>query len=157
MAVLLTDAVIERLVAEPKSLPADYRQRVKVKPKRGHKESELDVKGAEGSEFRLILRQASANPLDFSVILAYLVPQTNRVFRLCRYNGRHGEHTNRLEGQTFYDLHIHKATERYQESGFDEDAFAEPTGRYSDLDGAVECILAECGFVLPPDSQRRLF
>ena len=157
MPIVLTDSEITRLVAEQKPLPPDYRDRIEVRAKRGHKESELDLKGAGGSEFRLIVRQASANPLDFSVILAYLVPKTNRAFRLRRYNGKHGEHTNRLERETFYCPHIHRATERYQDSGFHEDAFAEPTDRYADLEGAVECLLEDCGFVLPHDSQNRLF
>ncbi|WHZ28147.1 MAG: hypothetical protein OJF51_002945 [Nitrospira sp.] len=57
MAIRLNDAEISRLLAERKPLPPDYRERIQTKPKRGHKERELDVKGADGSEFRLILRQ----------------------------------------------------------------------------------------------------
>jgi len=33
------------------------------------------------------------------------------------------------------------ATERYQEIGNREDAYAEPTGRYSDICGALQCLL----------------
>ena len=42
-----------------------------LKPKHGHKERELDVTGVHGSQFRIILRESIANPLGFSVILAY--------------------------------------------------------------------------------------
>ena len=57
MAMRLSQAEISRLLAEHKPLPPDYRERIQTKPKRGHKERELDVKGSDKSEFRLILRQ----------------------------------------------------------------------------------------------------
>jgi hypothetical protein len=153
MPVLLSDDEIQRLINEPKPLTPNYRDRIHLKPKRGHKEAELDLEGVQGSAFRLILRQSMGNPLDFSVILAYCVPQTNVTFRLRRYNGKSHEHTNKLEGNRFYDFHIHQATRRYQEAGFGEDAYAEPTDRYADFQGALRCILANCGFELLPNSQ----
>ena len=51
----------------------------------------------------------SFNPLDFSVILAWLPPQSSTTFRLCRYNGKSHEHTNALEGNRFYDFHVTKS------------------------------------------------
>ena len=129
-----------------------------MKVKRGHKERELDVVGATGSEFRLILRQSEFNPLDFSVILAYRPPTTTPLFRLRRYNGRSHEHTNSLEDQRFYDFHIHRATERYQdESGFREDSFAEPSSRFADFAGAVRCMIEDCAFERPVSDQTTLF
>jgi hypothetical protein len=157
MAVQFTDREIAALIAERKELPSDYQQLIQTKARRGHKESELDVVGAKGSEFRLILRQSSVNSFDFSVILAYRVPKSNVLFRLRRYNGKHGEHTNTLEGQTFYDYHVHMATERYQESGLREDTYAEPTDRYADFGGAVKCLIEDCKFVLPRGLQSSLF
>ena len=100
----LSDSEIAALLREQKVLPADYAKKMAAKPKRGHSESELDLRGEDSSEFRI-------NPLDFSVILAYRIPESNQVFRLRRYNGRSHEHTNPLEGETFYDFHIHMATE----------------------------------------------
>jgi hypothetical protein len=90
----LTDAEIDALLAEPKRLPEGFRDRLAVRQKRGHQEAELEVQGDEGSEFRVIVRRSSLNPLDFSVILAYVVPNSNRVIRLRRYNGRSHHHTN---------------------------------------------------------------
>lgn len=58
------------------------------------------------------------------------------------------EHTNRIEGDTFFGFHIHTATERYQNLGLDEDAYAEPTDRYANLSGAMECMIKDCGFIL---------
>ena len=74
-------------------------------------------------------------------------------FRLCRYNGKSHEHSNSLESQKFYDFHVHRATARYQQAGSREDSFAEPTDRYNDLDGAVRCLIQDCGFQLPNNHQ----
>ncbi|HEX8949558.1 MAG TPA: hypothetical protein VF790_11380 [Dissulfurispiraceae bacterium] len=139
-------------MSEQKPLPRDYRERIETKPKRGHKKRELDITGAAKSEFRLILRQSDFNPLDFSVILAYRAPKSNQLFRLRRYRrykGKSHEHTNTIEGQTFYDFHIHMATDRYQDAGLREDWFAEPTERYADFHGAVQCMMKDCGFDPP--------
>ena len=157
MAVSLTDAEIAALIAEVKPLPDDYRQRIQTRPKRGHRERELDVSGVSGSEFRLILRESSLNPLDFSVILTWLPPQSNTPFRLCRYSGKSHEHTNTLESERFYDFHVHRATERYQQSGLREDSFAEPTTRYQDFASALQCLIQDCGFQFPANHQSGLF
>ena len=107
MAVLYTDDEIEALVGERKPLPADWQDRARLKAKRGHEEQALDFSGDVRTRFRLILRKSRINRLDFSIILAVLVPQSTQVFRLRRYNGRSHEHTNRIENETFYDFHIH--------------------------------------------------
>ena len=135
-----SDAEIARLISEPKQLPPDWRTRLNMRPKRGHKEQQLDIAGALGSEFRIILRLSNVNPLDFSAILAVRIPQSNRFFRLRRYNGKSHEHTNQIEGYTFYDFHIHTATQRYQDIGEREDTYAETTDRYSDLTEAIGCV-----------------
>ena len=157
MAATYTDQEIESLVQERKALPADWRTRTRMVPKRGHHERHLDITGDGGTEFRVILRQSIINVLDFSVILAVRVPQTNQVFRLRRYNGRSHEHTNHIEGGSFYDFHIHLATERYQELGPREDAYAEPTGRYDSFQDAVRCLLADAHFAVAPEPQGDLF
>jgi len=115
------------------------------------------VKGAEGSDFRVILRQSLINPLDFSVILVYRPPKSNQLFRLRRYNGKSHEHTNSIEGETFYDFHVHEATERYQEIGGREDTYAQTTSRFSNLHQAVSCMFHDCGFETPFDPQMKLF
>ena len=157
MPTFLKDTEIAALIAERKPLPQDYRTRIQTKPKRGHQERELDVTGAQGTKFRVILRQSSLNALDFSIILAYVPPQSTALFRLCRFNGKSHEHTNKLESNTFYDFHIHRATERYQQSGLREDSFAEPTHRFQDFASAVRCLIQDCAFELPPNDQPELF
>ncbi len=117
MADFLSDQEVHALLAEEKRLPADYSHRFVLKLKRGHGEFELDLDGVDGSAFRVVTRRSNFNLLDFSVILAYRAPGSNQVLRLKRYNGKSHEHTNPIERQTFYDFHIHTATERYQRSG----------------------------------------
>ena len=77
MAMRLTDSEIQSLLGEQKNLPPDYLQRLRTKPKSGHEERELDLKGINGSDFRLILRKSMYNVFDFSVVLAYCVPGSN--------------------------------------------------------------------------------
>jgi hypothetical protein len=157
MDAVLSDEEIERLLKERKPLPEDYRQKIAVRPKRGHKERDLELQGADGSDFRIILRQSFYNTLDFSIILSFRPPHSNRLFRLRRYNGKSHEHTNPIEGSTFYDFHIHQATERYQMIGAREDTFAEPTNKFSDLNEAISCMIDDCGFIAPVDPQMKLF
>lgn len=111
MATRLTDSEIHSLLRERKNLPSDYLQRFRTKPKSGHEERELDLKGTSNSDFRVILRKSMYNTFDFSVILAYCVPGSTQVFRLRRYNGKSHEHTNAIEKETFYAFHIHTATD----------------------------------------------
>ncbi len=157
MAAIFSDQDISRMIRERKPLPDDYRTRIQTRPKLGHKERELDIKGADGGEYRLILRQSIFNALDFSIVLAYRPPKSNQLFGLQRYNGKSHEHTNAIEGETFYDFHIHQATERYQEIGANEDTYAKPTNRFADFQQAITCMLKDCGFEMPLDAQGSLF
>ena len=45
MAMQLTDAEIISRLSEPKALPSDYRSRLQLRAKTGHKERELETKG----------------------------------------------------------------------------------------------------------------
>lgn len=77
MAATYSDNEIAALIGERKPLPQDWRSRLRLRPKQGHDERDLDFNGDDGSEFRLILRRSIVNSLDFSVILATRVPQSN--------------------------------------------------------------------------------
>lgn len=153
MTDIFTDADIQRLLSEPKALPATFDEQLRLKPKRGHKEAELKITGRNGSTFRLILRQSNLDPLDFSVIVGYEIPHTNLLFRLRRYNGNSHWHTNKIERTTITGYHIHQATQRYQEIGLSEDSYAEATERYANIANAVQCALNDCNFDLPINSQ----
>ena len=157
MTAKFSDQEIQALIQEKKPLPFNFHNKINLRDKRGHKERELTIDGVHGNQFQLILRQSDYNPMDFSVILAHVPSDTNKNFRLRRYNGKSHEHTNKIELKTFYDFHIHQATKRYQDSGFDEDTFAEPTDRYADFYTALDCMLKDCGFDLPPGEMHLLF
>lgn len=149
---LITDTEIAKLIIEPKPLPENYRSRLRLRNKRGHRERDLDVRGSNGNEFRIILRQSEHNVFDFSVILAYSSRESNQLFILRRYNGRSHEHTNSLEEETFYDFHIHQATERYQELGSKEATYAQPSNNYNSIQEAIDCMFTECKFIIPPEA-----
>lgn len=157
MAVRFADPEIAALIVEAKPVAQDWRSRVRLRPKRGHRERELDLSGQAGHEFSLILRQNSINVLDFSIILAVRVPGSTQLFRLRRHNGKSHEQTNHIEGTTFYDFHIHMATERYQELGTREDAYAEPTDRYADFHEAFRRLIQDTNIVVPSGPQGALF
>lgn len=154
---LISDVRIAAYLAERKPLPKDWISSLQFGPDlRGHRQAELVVVGSDGSTFEIRLRQNSRDPLAFSAILSVLNVDGTRRFRLRRYNGRGHGHRNRIERETLPSgFHIHYATERYQFAGFDEDAFAAVTDRYAKLWDAVECMIADCGFV--DESPARLF
>jgi len=160
MTLKFSDKEISDMVKEYKPLPEDFRTRIKLRDKRGHKERDLDVKGIDGNFYRIILRQSNFNKLKFSIILAVCPKETNLIFWLRRFNGKSHEHTNHIEKEKFYDFHIHRATERYQEIGMDEDSYAEPTDRFSDYNTALQFMLEDCGFDVQKDeksTQKNLF
>jgi hypothetical protein len=150
----LTDEQISQLLTELKELPNDYMQRLALKPRKGHSERNYEIQGAGGNRFHLILRQNDHNPLDFSAILAYSPPNSNRLLNLRRYNGVGHPHRNRIEEtRCDFTFHIHQATHRYQEIGRDIDAYAERTNRFASVWQALECLIEDCGLVRPDDPQ----
>ncbi len=158
MDFFITDIEIEELIKEEKpiNLPtSDFTK--KFKEKKGHKEFDIVIGRPDHSAFKIIIRQSLENPLDFSAILGFIPPKKTDVFLLRRYNGKSHEHRNKIEKEPcFYDFHIHTATERYQKEGPREEYFAEATGRYSDLNGAIACLVTDCN-IISNDTQCNLF
>jgi hypothetical protein len=159
MPVLLDDAAIAELIEEKKEIDLAQLRGLpsRMKRKRGHLEAHLDVCGADGNRFQVMLRKSSHNAMDFSAILALLPKGTNTVFRLRRYNGNSHTHVNQVEGQVLDGFHVHKATLRYQERGGKEDAYAETNSKYVSIEQALELMIMECGFVAPPPPPMPLF
>jgi len=157
---VLTDDEIAGLLKESKPLPVNWRVRLKPLPKSGfkHLQREFQVRGVNGNAYRVVLRQSIVNILDFSVIL-FFQDKDGVEFRLCRYNGRHpSRHTNRLEkarghvNAIFQDqFHIHMATERYQQEGYEIDGYAEVTDRYSSFESVIGEFMKATGFQLPEE------
>ena len=52
---------------------------------------------------------------------------------------------------------MHFATERYQALGAREDTYAEPTDRYGDFHGALQCMFSDMNFQVPDNPQGHLF
>jgi hypothetical protein len=157
---ILTDEEIRGLIQEAKTLPENWKTRLRLLPKSGskHLQRELRVQGMNGNAFRVVLRQSTMNALDFSLILVFQ-DKDSVEFRLCRYNGRHpSNHTNKWEkargsvDAVFRSrFHIHMATERYQQEGYEMDGYAEVTDRYSSYDSALGEFLRANGFQLPEE------
>lgn len=152
MAVTYTDSEIATLISERKQLPSGFNN-PKFISKADRIEVKLNAIGDDGHVFHIVIRQNSDDPDDFSVILAVrLRPSpSEQLFHLLRYDGKSHEHTNHLEStrrckDTFCDFHIHIATARYQESKRRDDGYAEITDRYTDIHGAIRCLLEDAGF-----------
>lgn len=157
VSISYTDQQIREMLAEHKQPSVDTCRPLSLTRKRIHNERNLDLQGDSGAKYRLILRQNTSDPLDFSVILARELPRSGDVFRLRRHNGKGHEHKNKIEGDVVYDHHIHYATERYQKRGFDEDGYAEATDRYSTIEEAVDCMIKSGNITILPAVQRELF
>ena len=151
MDIKYTDQQIAELINERKVLPDDWRIQL-------DKNNNVYVIGDSGNRFRIITNLNEKYPSDFSVILAVIDPRTGAVFRVLRYNGMPKRpHNNKIEKQKIYGYHIHSATERYQERGYDEETYAEETDRYSNLEGALQCLIQDANFELPSQLELRLF
>lgn len=151
----LSDKEIDALVVALKELPLDYRGRLKTRARTyssQHEEAQIEIVVQNIGTFRVIVRKNRINPFDFSVILGYVPPERLKLFHLRRYNGMH-RHTNKLENNSFRDFHIHYATQRYQEAGWDIDAYAEPTDLYKTIEGALDALLHDCNFIRPTDER----
>ena|ERR1017187_8768087 len=149
MDFFLTDDEIQNLILEEKKITHGLNDFFKMKDKKGHREHDISILRPDGSTFKIIVRLSKENLLDFSAILGFIPPKKSEVFLLRRYNGKSHEHSNRIEKEiAFYDFHIHTATERYQREGPREEYFAEITDRYSDVHGALDCLIKDCNVIL---------
>ena len=146
LRVILKDWEIDKLITERKNLPLSIEKafRNMQTTGRGYRRKKIELQGEEGSRFAIMIRQNTINPLDFSIILGYYPPNSSVLFRLRRYNGEHGQHTNKIESNQLYSFHIQKATERYQVKGFDEEGFAEKTNEFYDLRTAFLYMIKDC-------------
>ena len=157
MDVIFSDQKITALIKERKVLLDNRRSKFKKTMQRGNDVYRLNVTGESGNEFQVIVRMSVFNKLNFSVILGVKVPPPKKFFRLKRYNGDYHLHTNTIEDQEIEGFHIHTATEKYQMSGTREEAYAETTERYNDVNGALKCLFADANFEDPYALQNTLF
>src|SRR5579862_2084939 len=150
MGEIFSDSQIELLLQVRKQLPENWfarLQRLRLKPELSQRSAQLILRTDEG-QFRIMLRESTVSRLDFSAILGFRRPKETRWFKLRRYNGLHpGAHKNKIEKKWLErTFHIHTATERYQRAGFEEEGFAVVSTKYADIRGALDLMIAECGF-----------
>jgi hypothetical protein len=143
---ILSEDSIRELIAERKPIPEGLKPLTRLIERNKHLRREYEFISMAGNPFMIKIRKSTLNPFDFSVILGYQLPGVNTIFHLRRYNGKSHYHTNTIENVRFRNFHIHTATERYQNIGPKVEHFAEFTTRYADLDGAIDCMLTDCGF-----------
>lgn len=155
MSAVVDDATIDRLIRESKGR-LDPSQLTPTTGTSSNLRTEVSVSGSAGSRFKVLARRSTLDVNDFSIILGWERPEVTGIFRLLRCNGLSHRHRNKLEGDRFFAFHIHRATERYQLAGFDEDGFAEPATNYIDYGGAARHFAELCGFD-PPEQQELPF
>ena len=157
MEFIFSNQEITTLIEERKVLSDNRRSKFRKTRNRGNDEYRLNMTGAEGNNFHVIVRMSIFNKLNFSVVLAVKVPPPKKLFRLKRYNGDYHLHTNTIEEQEVEGFHIHTATEKYQMNGTREEVYAEPTKRFNDVNGALKCLFADANFEDPYELQGTLF
>lgn len=107
----------------------------------------------ERGHFEIYQRENIRDSLDYSCGIAYL-PLDGTRLTLARYNGSGHEH-----GDIAYRPHIHTATPAAIAAGAKPEREAEPTGRYSTLEGALACLVQDfrvVGIAAEPDQRRLL-
>ena len=156
MSIIFTEQEIRAFIQERKVLPDDWGSKFKERMNQGFKEHYQDIIGEDENIFRIIVRKGDFSKSNFSVILVVRIPGSKKYFPLCRYNGSNHQHTNKIEEEVITGFHIHTATERYQRKK-NVFGYAQSTTRYSDINGALQCLLAGANFEEPSGLQISLF
>ena len=152
-----TDKEINGFISEEKNFSGTIEEILSFKESDGHKMASADLLRSDESRFVIKLRQNQNDINDFSAIIVFQEKGNNKYFILRRYNGKSHEHTNKLERNKFYGFHIHFATQRYQDAHRKEESYAEETTRYSDIKGALSCLLSDCNIKTTINPQFNLF
>lgn len=112
--------------------------------KGSHYQYNYTVKGEEGYEFQLYVRQSTLTEDSFNCGLSRLMP-SGEVLTLRRYNGPSHCHKNNIEDDKLcYNTHVHKSSEKYIQANKKPDSFAEVTNKYKTLKGALHCLVNNC-------------
>lgn len=142
---VISDERIQEYISEKKIIPKSFNPILKDK-NCGHLQFHGSIIGENGNSFYVGIRENKLNPTDFSVIFGVKI--NGKIFKLKRYNGDHGEHTNKLNNEKINGFHIHKATKIYQENGFEEEGYAEKTTRYNEWRTALKVLYKDNNFQL---------
>ena len=104
-----------------------------------HRQRNYAAISDDGSSYRIYLRQNLDDERDFSCGLA-LMQRGGKPLSLVRYNG--SSHTH---GEIRYRCHIHRASAEALAAGRKIDSRADETDRYATLEGALACLIEDCG------------
>ena len=147
----MTDELIQSLINTPKIIESSKFKKIDPKEKNGNLRFDVDVDVQNASfdlfhivqRFWLFSRMVVDDPTDFSVGLCVEFRDSSTM-KLMRCNGLYGGHINKLDKQTFDCRHVHMATKRYIEQGYEAEAYAEPTDEYIDSSSAFEYLRKRC-------------
>jgi len=89
MPILLSDEEIEALVLEPKLMP-DGLFTPKMAVRNSHRHKSYEISCDTGHLFVVKIRESCVNPMNFSVILGYILPGVYTVFFDHAANDSHG-------------------------------------------------------------------
>lgn len=143
MDISLSDERIAELIAMPKRVVNPKARQVSDAK---HLKCDYKVVSVPGDEeFTVFVRQHSEMLDDFTAGLKWHAA-TGEAVILMRCNGASHPHKNHIEGTRFSlgHYHVHKATERYIEKGYESEHFAEITNEYTSVEGALHRLCAEC-------------
>lgn len=167
MARIITDEECVALLAERKTLPKNWRNRLQPLPKEraGFSQRDYELEGGRGNRFVVFTRINDNYPNDFSIGLQFIDVDEKIRQTLIRFNGSSHKHTNhweKIRGMTPHSFHgafhIHRATERYQRDGQNIDGYAEVTTKFSSFETALQVFVSNFGFEFENnDPQMRLF
>ncbi len=104
-----------------------------------HMQRNFNAETEDGAIYRIYQRQNLNDDLDFSCGLA-LARRGAKPLSLVRYNG-----ASHVHGKIRYVCHIHRATAEALSAGRKVDSHAERTDRYRTLEGALACLIEDCG------------
>ncbi|WP_155848195.1 hypothetical protein [Advenella kashmirensis] len=117
--------------------------RARTTTKARHEQLNYDLVSVDRKyRFRLFTRQSLVINDGFSCGIQLI--RNNASIMLARYNGADHAHVNSLDGTKFAPhCHIHIATPEYIEAGRRPEGYAEITTRYTDLNGAFNCLITD--------------
>ncbi|MEN8381335.1 hypothetical protein [Acinetobacter radioresistens] len=109
-----------------------------------HKVRQLSIELYSGDHFfKIYMRQSTVDEDNFSCGISLISNGKNDI-TLARYNGSNHVHVNKCDGRRFdFECHIHTANEASLKASKKIENYAEPTNRYTNLQGAIQCALRD--------------
>ncbi|MDD3673475.1 MAG: hypothetical protein PHG70_08160 [Synergistaceae bacterium] len=137
----MTDAELQKLIDTPKKMSTKgLKKLLERKVENAYKRSDIELSSETEHSFYLRIRESLDDPTDYSAILSVKL-KSGETFNLVRCNGSSHSHKNRIEKTKLFGTHIHVATERYIEMGYQSEAFAEESAEYNNINEAIECLM----------------